>query len=120
MMDASNLSWMKSPSGAALRFQEFHDRIAIIIDGRSSSITARSGVALDAMIFIQDFAPQGLENVPLLSLGKGSKAVIELYQDRWADTPVVRAEGRGTARAGGPCPGAERGSPLQWKSAQGG
>lgn len=94
MVDSSNLAWMKSPKGGALRLQSPADRITGIISSKEAASLSRSGFIFEALIFVSQFPASGGDNSLLLSLSKGSRATIELYQDRWAERPLLRAAGQ--------------------------
>ena len=94
LVDASNLAWMKTPGGQALRFQSLADRVAVKIPSKDLPNPRKLGVSLYLMVFVVRFPTSGIDNVSLISLSKGTKGGVELFQDRWADSPVLRAGGQ--------------------------
>jgi hypothetical protein len=89
-LDSSNLGWMSSPSGSALRVFDVFDRgiISLPVSDINRSGQAVS-ISIEAQIFINRYTGYGLNTATLLALVKGWNSQLLLSEDKWATTAQV-------------------------------
>ncbi|MDB6124432.1 MAG: hypothetical protein JWQ71_3425, partial [Pedosphaera sp.] len=89
-LDSSNLRWMTTPSGAALRVLDVFDRgiVSIPVSDINKSGQAIS-ISVEAQIFINRYPGYTYNTATMLALVKGWNSQLILSADKWATSAAV-------------------------------
>ena len=88
-LDLSNVGWMASPSGGALRFQDLGDQAKVTIPAASMINANTVFVSVEAMIYINAFKGYNRGNAKILSLEQGWNCFVALTEDIYAG-PIIK------------------------------
>ncbi len=86
----SNLGWMNSPAGAALRVNDLGDSVSTTLNNANlftSGLT--EAVSIEALVYIDAYKGYGVKSATLLSMSKRWDAQMILSQDTWGTSAEV-------------------------------
>ena len=88
--DTNNLAWMTSPSGAALRVYNLGDGASVTLTNVTLyNPNVNSSIAIEAMVFINQYKGYSLGSAAMLQLYKGWNSQLLLGQDKWGTSAAV-------------------------------
>jgi len=89
-LNSSNLLWMASPSGSALRFTDVGDSATISLTNVALYQPGQTGsIGVEAMVFVKQFKAYSRQSASIINLVKRWDTQLFLSQDMWATSPQV-------------------------------
>jgi len=87
-LNSSNLTWMASPSGTALRFTDVGDSATISLTNVSLYQNGQIGsIGVEAMVFVKQFKAYSRQSATIINLAKRWDTQLYLEQDMWGTSP---------------------------------
>ena len=94
----SDLSWMSSPSGKALRLSALGDTVSVQIpDSHLMPSGDLRPITVEARIFPRNYLAYGQANYDIISLKQAWDTSIEVLQGKWDNPKVPHVKGSGTS-----------------------
>ncbi|MDX1950855.1 MAG: chitobiase/beta-hexosaminidase C-terminal domain-containing protein [Verrucomicrobiota bacterium] len=91
--DVSNLGWLQTRSGAALRFLDLNDSAVATLPGTLFTQPGTESITLEAMIYINEFKAWNRDVAQILRLENSWDAYLALMEDKYAG-PCVKGGGQ--------------------------
>ncbi|MGV3773749.1 MAG: glycoside hydrolase family 9 protein [Verrucomicrobiales bacterium] len=83
-IDQSNLGWMSTRKGGALRFQDLGDKATVSIPTASfSNGSGTTAITLEAMVYVNELKAYNRDRAKILSFYEGSEAYMEFIEDKY-------------------------------------